>query len=193
VINPATGQPESFYLNASGTKSCGFKLSGVFQPSVIDDTLCFDANLTCNHAGLKDAFSGNPAGSFLADSPEWLGTGGVTWEATEWAVANVSGKYTAKRNADYSESYEMDACTVLSAYLDIGGPNDFGIPENVSLRLNVDNLLDEEVPTAFVFAGSAFFRPLNPRTVQASLTVRFQPRRALSETEVPGSTGRGCF
>ena len=173
VINPATGQPESFYLNAGETESYGFELSGVYQPSVFDDKLYFDANLTYNHAESKDAFSGNPAGSLLADSPEWLLTGGVTWEPTEWAVANVSGKYTGKRYADYSESYEMDAYTVLSAYLDLGGPNDFGIPENVSLRLNVDNLLDEEVPTAFVFAGSAFFRPLNPRTVQASLTVRF--------------------
>jgi iron complex outermembrane receptor protein len=44
------------------------------------------------------------------------------------------------------------------------------------LRLNVDNIFDEDT-LAFTFtttgAGNAFFRPLNPRTVQATLTVTF--------------------
>ncbi|MEZ6001055.1 TonB-dependent receptor [Hyphomonas sp.] len=173
VINPATEQPEAFYINAGKTEAYGFELSGVYKPDFLGNKVYFDGNLTYNHAESKDAFSGNPAGSILADSPEWLFTGGVTYEPTEWMVANVSGKYTGKRYADYSESYEMDAYTVLSGYLDLGGPNDFGVPENVSLRFNIDNLLDEEVPTAFVYAGSAYFRPLNPRTFQATLTVRF--------------------
>ena len=173
VINPATEQPEAYYLNAGETEAYGFELSGVYQPSVFNDQLYFNGNLTYNKAESKDAFDGNPAGSALADSPEWLFTGGVTYEPTPWLIANISGKYTGKRYADYAESYEMDDYTVLSAYLDLGGPNDFGIPENVSLRFNVDNLLDEEVETAFVFAGSAYFRPLNPRTFQATLTVDF--------------------
>ncbi|WP_370234826.1 MULTISPECIES: TonB-dependent receptor [Henriciella] len=173
VINPATSQPEAFYLNAGETEAYGFELSGVYQPSVFNDVLYFDGNLTYNKAESKDAFAGNPAGSRLADSPEWLFTGGVTYEPTEWLVANISGKYTGERYADFAESYEMESYTVLSAYLDLGGPNGFGVPENVNLRFNVDNLLDEEVPTAFVFAGVAFFRPLNPRTFQATLTVRF--------------------
>ncbi|WP_034738661.1 TonB-dependent receptor [Hyphomonas chukchiensis] len=166
VINPATEQPEAFYINAGKTESYGFELSGVFQPAFLNDKVYFDGNLTYNHAEDESGF-------VLADSPEWLVTGGVTYEPTEWLVANISGKYTGKRFADYTEAYEMDSYAVLSGYLDLGGPNDFGIPENVSLRFNVDNLLDEEVPTAFVFAGSAFFRPLNPRTFQATLTVRF--------------------
>ena len=166
VINPATEQPEAFYINAGKTESYGFELSGVYQPAFLGEKVYFDGNLTYNHAEDESGF-------ILADSPEWLVTGGVTYEPTEWLVANISGKYTGKRFADYTESYEMDSYAVLSGYLDLGGPNDFGIPENVSLRFNVDNLLDEEVPTAFVFAGSAFFRPLNPRTFQATLTVRF--------------------
>lgn len=173
VINPATGQPEAFYLNAGETEAYGFELSGVYQPAIFNDVLYFDGNLTYNNAESKDAFAGNPAGSKLADSPEWLFTGGVTYEPTEWLVANISGKYTGERYADFAESYEMEAYTVLSGYVDLGGPNGFGVPENVSLRFNVDNILDEEVPTAFVFAGSAFFRPLNPRTFQATLTVSF--------------------
>ena len=166
VINPATQQPEAFYINAGKTEAYGFELSGVYQPAFFDDKVYLDGNLTYNHAE-------DEAGFILADSPEWLFTGGVTYEPTEWMVANISGKYTGKRYADYTESYEMDSYAVLSGYLDLGGPNDFGVPENVSLRFNIDNLLDEEVPTAFVFAGSAYFRPLNPRTFQATLTVRF--------------------
>ncbi|HAE26986.1 MAG TPA: TonB-dependent receptor, partial [Hyphomonas adhaerens] len=166
VINPATQQPEAFYINAGKTEAYGFELSGVYQPAFLDDKVYLDGNLTYNHAEDESGF-------ILADSPEWLFTGGVTYEPTEWMVANISGKYTGKRYADYTEGYKMDSYAVLSGYLDLGGPNDFGVPENVSLRFNVDNLLDEEVTTAFVFAGSAYFRPLNPRTFQATLTVRF--------------------
>ena len=165
VINPATEQPEAFYINAGKTEAYGFELSG-YKPDFLGDKVYLDGNLTYNHAEDESGF-------ILADSPEWLFTGGVTYEPTEWLVANVSGKYTGKRYADYTEGYEMDSYTVLSGYLDLGGPNDFGVPENVSLRFNIDNLLDEEVTTAFVYAGSAYFRPLNPRTFQATLTVRF--------------------
>lgn len=180
VINPATAQPEAYYTSAGKTEAYGFELSGVYKPDALGGKLYFDGNLTYNHSELKDDTDTNfdgvidyLSGTILPDSPEWLATGGVTYEPTEWLVANVSGKYTGKRYAQFNEGYEMEAFTVLSGYLDLGGPNDFGIPENVSLRFNVDNLLDEEVPTAFVFAGSAFFRPLNPRTFQATLTVRF--------------------
>ena len=165
VINPATQQPEAFYINAGESKAYGFELSGVYQPAFLDHKVYFDGNLTYNHAEAD--------GYILADSPEWLFTGGVTYEPTEWLVANISGKYTGARYADFAESYDMESYSLLSAYLDLGGPNGFGVPENVSLRFNVDNLLDEEVPTAFVYAGSAYFRPLNPRTFQATLTVRF--------------------
>ena len=54
--------------------------------------------------------------------------------------------------------------------------NGFGLPENVSLRFNIDNIFDEDT-LAFTFTttgtGNASYRPLNPRTAQATLTVRF--------------------
>ncbi len=169
VINPATGQPEAAYVNGGETEAYGVELSGVYQPEMFESQVYFDANLTYNHAELVDGFGSNPAGSLLADSPEWLFTGGVTYEPTSWMVANMSVKYTGKRYADYAESVEMDDYTVVSAYLDLGGENPFGIPENISLRFNVDNLFDEEA-LSFVFAGSAFYRPLNVRTFQATLS-----------------------
>lgn len=166
VINPNTGQPEAFYINGGKVDSIGFELSGVYQPDIFDKQFYFNGNLTYNKT--EDSL-----GNTLADSPEWLFTGGVTYEPTEWLVANVSAKYTGERYATFVETGEMEAFTVFDGYVDIGGPNDFGLPENVSLRLNVSNIFDEEVPTAFVFAGSAFFRPLNPRTFQATITATF--------------------
>ena len=180
VINPATTQPEAFYVNVGSTTAYGFEVSGVYQPDFLDNKVYLNGNMTYNHTELDDDADSNLdgvidyfAGTSLPDSPEWLITGGVTYEPTEWLVANVSGKYTGKRYAQFNDAYDMEDYTVLSGYVDLGGPNDFGVPENISLRFNIDNLLDTEVPTAFVFAGSAFFRPLNPRTFQMTLTAKF--------------------
>lgn len=166
VINPATGQPEAFYINGGEVTAYGVELSGVYQPDYFNDMLYFNGNLTYNST--EDA-----NGLELADSPNWIITGGVTYEPTEWLVANVSGKFTGERFSTFSETAPVDSFTVFDGYVDIGGPNDFGMPDNISLRLNVNNIFDEEVPTAFIFAGSAFYRPLNPRTFQATLTARF--------------------
>ena len=178
VINPATEQPESFWFNVGETESYGFELSGVYQPEIFNDQLYFTGNLTYNNATLVDAFSAGASGNRLADSPEWLFTGGVTYEPNEWFVANLSAKYTGERYANYAETSEMEAYTTFSGYMDIGGPNNFGLPDYISLRLNVDNIFDEETlpftfTTTSTSATSGFFRPLNPRTVQATLTARF--------------------
>lgn len=172
VLNPATQQPEGFYINGGASEAYGFELSGVYQPEAFDKELYFNANVSYKNATLVDGFDSNPAGSRLADSPKWLMTGGITYEPTEWIVANISAKYTSSRYTDYAETYTMDSYTLVSAYLDLGGVNPFGMPENVSLRLNVDNLFDKEV-LSFAFIGSPFYRPLNPRNFQASLTVAF--------------------
>lgn len=181
VIDPATLQPEAFYINAGGTTAYGFELSGVWKPHFLNEQVYADANLTYNHAELDDGFGVNPAGSLLADSPEWLFTGGVTWEPTEWLVANISTKYTGERYADFAEGAfqadnVMESYFLWSGYVDLGGPNNFGLPENISLRFNVDNIFDEDT-LAFTFTttgtGAASYRPLNPRTAQVTLTARF--------------------
>ncbi|MEM6626480.1 MAG: TonB-dependent receptor [Pseudomonadota bacterium] len=181
VLNPATNQPETFSVNAGETTAYGFELSGVYQPDFFNDQVYADFNLTYNKTELEDGFGPNPAGSQLADAPEWVFTGGVTYEPTEWLVANISTKYTGERFADFQEAAtqpgnEMDSYFLWSGYLDLGGPNNFGLPENVSLRFNVDNIFDEDT-LAFTFTtagnGNAFYRPLNPRTFQATATVQF--------------------
>ncbi len=167
VLNPATGQPETFYVNAGKTTSYGFELSGVYQPSLFNESVYFNANLSYNRAELDDGFGSNPAGSQIADSPEWLFTGGVTWEPTDWLLGNLSLKYTGERYADYAEQFEMEDYTVFNAYLDISG-SVIGL-DMASLRFNLDNVTDEQV-LSFVYAGSPYFRPLNPRTFQATIT-----------------------
>ncbi|MAK59633.1 MAG: TonB-dependent receptor [Ponticaulis sp.] len=166
VINPATGQPESAAFNGGSVDSVGVELSGVYQPDVFEDKVYINGNVTYNKTEDANGFT-------LADSPEWLITGGVTYEPTEWLVANLSGKYTGERYSTFVETAEVEAFTVFDGYVDLGGPNGFGVPENISLRFNLNNVFDERVPTAFMFAGSAFYRPLNPRTFQATLTARF--------------------
>lgn len=166
VINPATGQPESAAFDGGSVDSMGVELSGVYQPDFFQDQLYFNGNLTYNKTEQENGFE-------LADSPNWIVTAGVTYEPTEWLVANLSGKYTGERYSTFSEGSEVESFTVFDGYVDLGGPNDFGLPENVSLRFNLNNVFDERVPTAFMFAGSAFYRPLNPRTFQATLTARF--------------------
>ena len=172
VLNPATGQPETFYVNAGASKAYGIEFSGVFQPEMFDRELYFNANVSYKKATLVDGFGSNPAGSQLPDSPEWLATGGVTYEPTEWLVANFSAKYTVTRYTDFNETYELKSYLVAQAYVDIGGPNSFGMPENMRLRFNVDNVFDKQV-MSFGFTGSSFGRPLSPRTFQATLTVDF--------------------
>ncbi len=172
VLNPATGQPETFYVNAGASKAYGIEFSGVYQPEMFDRELYFNANVSYKKATLVDGFGSNPAGSQLPDSPEWLATGGVTYEPTEWLVANFSAKYTDTRYTDFNETYELKSYLVAQAYVDIGGPNSFGMPENMRLRFNVDNVFDKQV-MSFGFTGSSFGRPLSPRTFQATLTVDF--------------------
>ncbi|MFS1702684.1 TonB-dependent receptor [Alteromonas sp. AMM-1] len=172
VLNPATGQPETFYVNAGASKAYGIEFSGVFQPAMFERELYFNANVSYKKATLVDGFGSNPAGSQLPDSPEWLATGGVTYEPTEWLVANFSAKYTDTRFTDFNETYELKSYVVTQAYVDIGGPNSFGMPENMRLRFNIDNVFDKQV-MSFGFTGSSFGRPLSPRTFQATLTVDF--------------------
>jgi iron complex outermembrane receptor protein len=172
VLNPATGQPETFYINGGASEAYGVELSGVYQPEAFNKELYFNANASFKKATLVDGFDGNPAGSQLADSPEWLITAGMTYEPTEWLVANLSAKYTDTRYTDYNETNELESYLVVSGYIDIGGANNFGMPENISIRLNVDNLLDEHV-MSFGYTNSTYGRPLSPRTFQASITVDF--------------------
>ena len=142
------------------------------QPEVFDNRFYINADLSWKMARLDDGFASNPPGSQLADSPELLGNIGLTWEPSNWFVANIGVQYTATRYTDFAQQIELEAYTLATAYVDIGGPNDLGIPENLRFRINIDNLLDEKT-LPFGFTGSTFLRPLNPRTILGTVTIEF--------------------
>jgi iron complex outermembrane receptor protein len=70
-----------------------------------------------------DGFRRHCQGRRLADSLDWLITGSITCEPTEWFVANIAVKYTSRRFTDYAEIYAMDSYTIVGAYVDLGGIN----------------------------------------------------------------------
>ena len=170
VFNPATEQPEAAFVNGGASTAYGIEVSGVYQPAIFNNQLYFNGDLSYKVAELDDGFGNNPSGSQLADSPEFIGNIGITWEPSNWFVANLTAQYTGKRYTDFAEQIELEEYTLVSAYLDFGGPNDFGIPENLRFRINIDNLLDEQT-LPFGFTGSRFLRPLNPRTILGTLTI----------------------
>ena len=176
VLNPATGQPESYATNVGETTAYGVELTGVWQPEFFDDRVYFNANVTYNKSEFQDDLGTLPiAGNTLPDSPEWLVVAGATVEPTDWVVANLSMKYTGERYADYINTQEMEAYTVWSGYVDLGDGFGAGPLSNIKVRANVDNIFDEDV-LAFTFttvSGTAFYRPLNPRTFQISITGEF--------------------
>jgi iron complex outermembrane receptor protein len=176
------GVIETVGQNIGGVAAYGFEFIGNWKPEFLNDLAYFSANLTYNNSEFKDDIldsSGNPVGidgKDLPDAPEQMATVGFTVEPTDWIVANVSARYTGKRYADFINTQPMESYTVVDAYVDIGGEGyGVGALENVSIRLNVTNLTDEDT-LSFTFgtiSGTAFYRPLSPRTVQASITAEF--------------------
>ncbi|MBI1340280.1 TonB-dependent receptor [bacterium] len=184
-----TGATETFSQNVGGVTSYGLELTGAWKPAVFNDYVYFNGNITYNNTTFDDdiagflapATPGGPrrplpiSGNTLPDSPEWLVIGGVTFEPTEWLVANISAKYTAERFSNFINTEQVDAFTIVSAYVDVGGSNALGPFKDLKARVNVDNLFDEDV-LAFISPSVnnlAFFRPQSPRTVSFSITADF--------------------
>ena len=111
----------------------------------------------------------------MPDSPEWIIQGGVTVEPTSWLVANVSARHIGERFSNFTNTEKTRAYTVVNAYLDFGGDWSIGPARGVKLRLNVDNLLDEDYlgTVNTTVSTAATYRPAPPRTIQLSLTANF--------------------
>jgi len=182
---PVPGSPgliETRGQNIGGVEAYGIEFIGNWKPEFLNDYGYFSTNLTYNISEFQNDIlsgSGDPlgiVGNQLPDSPKTMATLGFTLEPAEWIVANLSARYTGERYADFINTQEMDAYTVVDAYVDIGGEDyDFGALKNVSIRANVTNITDEDI-LSFTFgtiSGTAFYRPLSPRTAQISVTAQF--------------------
>jgi iron complex outermembrane receptor protein len=121
-------------------------------------------------------------GKFLVETPKWTFGGRVEWDPLASLQVGLQGKYVSKRwstdvNDEYAPAY---ASFDLDARYDFA---QFGY-ENLSVQLNVTNLLDREYfgsiqsrNTALGVPGTTGSAPLYnispPRTVQVSFKARF--------------------
>ena len=180
----SAGGVESYFQNVGGVESYGLELTGQWKPEFLSGKAYFSGNLTYNETEFQDDYQVYDAssadqlrtvaisGNELPDSPNLLVTLGFTYEPFPWLVANLTGRYVGERYSNFVNTEEMESYTVWNAYVDLGDGAGFGPFNNVKARVNVDNVFDEDV-LAFTFTSTesnAFFRPLNPRTVQVSIT-----------------------
>ncbi|PQA86833.1 TonB-dependent receptor [Hyphococcus luteus] len=175
------GAIETVAQNVGAVEAYGVEFTGNWKPEFLNGYAYFTSNVTYNFAEFQDDFldgSGNPLGlpgNELPDAPHWLVTAGVTVEPTPWMIANVTARRTGERYADFINTQVMESYTVFDAYVDIGDVGGYGPLENIKLRMNVTNFTDEDT-LSFTFTtvnGTAFYRPLAPRTFQFSITAEF--------------------
>ena len=185
------GATETYYQSVGGVEAYGLEFTGAWRPDFFDDSLYFNGTLTYNKTTFQDDVPNFAntisstrcasatvlclSGKTLPDSPEWVLSAGVTWEPTDWIVANISAKYQADRYSNFVNTEEIPDYTTVAAYVDFGTGDGHGPLGRFKARLNVDNLFDED-KLAFIsssIASTASFRPLNPRTLSVSLSADF--------------------
>ena len=172
---------ETFYQNVGRVRAYGLEFTGTYKPAFLHGLAYANVNVTYNNAKFQDNIpAATPiliADKYLPDSAKWIVNGGVTIEPASWLVANFSGKYTSSRWSTFTNTpgSSVPGYTVFSAYVDIGDGIALGPVKGVRARFNVDNLFDKDV-LSFISSsvtGDGSFRPLSPRTFQATLSVEF--------------------
>ncbi len=171
---------ESFFQNVGRARAYGVELAGTYKPAFLNGLAYANINATYNNAKFQDDFLNGATlirtrDKYLPDSARWVVSGGLTVEPASWLVANVSGKYTGSRWAtlDNSPGSKVPGFTVFSTYADIGDGITIGPVKNIRVRVNVDNLFDKNA-ISFISPSTSsdgFFRPLEPRTIQVTLSV----------------------
>lgn len=180
ILPGTTTVTETFYQNVGRTRAYGVELLGNYRPAWTGGLAYANLNVTWNNATFLDDIAASPtafatAGKTIPDSARWIVSGGLTVEPASWLVANLSAKYTSRRQSTFvnAPGSQVPGFTVVSAYVDIGDGISIGQVRNIRLRLNVDNLFDKDA-LSFIspaVTGDGLFRPLSPRTVQATLSV----------------------
>lgn len=171
---------ETFYQNVGRVRAYGVEFAGTYKPAYLHGLAYLNVNATYNDAKFQDDFPSGATivatkGKYLPDSAKWVVSGGVTVEPASWLVANLTGKYTSSRWSTLANTpgSSVPAFTVFSAYVDIGDGFSIGPVKNVRARVNVDNLFDKNA-ISFIspaVSGDGAFRPLEPRTLQVTLSV----------------------
>ncbi len=183
-IVPGSTTTETFFQNVGTVEAYGVEFSGQWKPELFGGKIYFNSNLSYNHSEFKDNYSIVTAGvatvvpiagKSVPDFPEWIFQGGVTFEPTDWAVVNISARHISERFTNFINSEKSDGYTVWNAYVDLGDGLGEGPLKYLKLRVNVDNLLDEDYlgTISTTTTTLASFRPAPPRTVQVTLSAEF--------------------
>lgn len=98
-----------------------------------------------------------------AQAPEWSGSAGVEWRATDRVSLSARARYESARFDDDLNSRVLDSAVTLDAR------GDLQVSDGVRLYLLADNLFDEEVQVSRTADNVAGFGP--PRTLRAGLTL----------------------
>jgi iron complex outermembrane receptor protein len=173
---PGSTTTETFFQNVGSVTSQGVEFSGVWKPRFLDERAYLNANVTYNVAEFEDNFSTlRIAGNRLPDNADWLVQAGVTVEPASWAVINLSARYLSERFSNFTNTQKIDGYTILNAYVDIGDGIAAGPLKQVKLRLNFDNITDEDyLGTINTTTNTlATFRPGPRRTMQLTITADF--------------------
>jgi len=175
ILPGTTNVLETFFQNVGRVESYGVEATGSYKPKWLNGLAYANMNVTYNVAKFLDDIPGvaATAGKTIPDSARWIVSGGITIEPASWLVANISGKYTSRRFANFTNTFDVPAFTVWSAYVDVGDGFSLGPLKNVRARLNIDNLFDKDVLSFISSSVTADgnFRPLSPRTLQLTLSV----------------------
>jgi len=178
ILPGTTNVTETFFTNVGRVKAWGVEFTGSYKPSFLRGLAYVNTNITYNDAKFRDNIPNGGAaiaGKNLPDSAKWIINTGLTVEPASWLVANISGKYTSKRYANFINTFSVPAYSVWSAYVDIGDGFSIGPIRNAKARINVDNLFDKDV-LSFISSQvttDGIFRPLSPRTIQFTITADF--------------------
>jgi iron complex outermembrane receptor protein len=172
---------ETFFQNVGRVRAYGVEFAGTYKPTFLNGLAYANLNVTYNNAKFRDNIpAATPiliADKYLPDSAKWIVNGGLTVEPASWLVANISGKYTSRRWSTFTNTpgSSVPGYAVFSAYVDIGDGITVGPVKGVRARFNVDNLFDKDVLSYVSSAvqGDGAFRPLSPRTFQATVSVEF--------------------
>jgi iron complex outermembrane receptor protein len=173
---PGSTTTETFFQNVGGVSAKGAEFSGQWKPEALGGKVYFNTNLSYNIAEFEDNFATfNIAGKRVPDFPKMLVQSGVTVEPMQGVLFNLSARHISKRYTNFVNSESTDGYTVLNAYVDLGEGFAWGAFEELKVRINVDNLLDEDyLGTISTTTNTlASFRPGPPRTVQVTLTADF--------------------
>tara|TARA_R110000782_G_scaffold127769_1_gene219370 strand:+ start:11417 stop:14056 length:2640 start_codon:yes stop_codon:yes gene_type:complete len=177
ILPGTAGVTETYYRNVGGVDAHGVELTGSYKPGWLGGAVYFNGNLAYNMARFtRDLPDGTEiAGNRIPDSAKWLALLGVTVEPASWLVANMTGKYTSRRYANYINTSSVPGFVMFSGYVDVGDGMKVPPFRNVRARVNVDNIFDRDV-LSFIYSAvtdEGLFRPLAPRTVQITLSAEF--------------------